>query len=89
MSWRVVVLTGSPDLRPAAPQKKEEAKRSEANKTVLKKKLAKTRWKVLRDKQGMAKVESELVKYEAMFLDLTQMLEVADVTELVNAFLTK
>lgn len=70
-------------------KKKEEAKRSEATKTVLKKKLAKTRWKVLRDKQGMAKVESELVKYEAMFLDLTQMLEVADVTELVNAFLFK
>lgn len=43
----------------------------------------------MRDKAGMKKVESELVKYEAMFLDLTKMLDVADVTELVNAFLAK
>jgi len=77
------VKSPSPVVKAAA------AAKAEATKSVMKKKLAKTRWKVLRDKQGMAKVESELVKYEAMFLDLTQMLEVANVDELVTAFMEK
>ena len=64
-------------------------KKVEAKKTVLKKKLAMTRWRVLRDKTGMQKTNEELAKYESMFLDLTQILEVTNVSQLVDAFIEK